>query len=153
MKKIFLAVVVAALVTPACGGGGNGGAEQSQPGAAADRTIEVNMIDIAFDPPTVTAKAGERVRFVFLNKGKIAHDAYIGDAAAQADHEKEMRQAENGDHGGGHSDDDADKGALTVDAGKTGELTYTFDRAGTFEIGCHQPGHYTAGMKMTVTVT
>jgi uncharacterized cupredoxin-like copper-binding protein len=31
-------------------------------------------------------------------------------------------------------------------------LTTRFDRAGTFEIGCHEPGHDTAGMKITVTV-
>ena len=35
----------------------------------------------------------------------------------------------------------------------SGELTHTFDDAGTIEIGCHQPGHYDAGMTITVEVT
>jgi uncharacterized cupredoxin-like copper-binding protein len=150
VKRILMAAAVAALVTAACGGGGGG--EQSPSGAAAAHTVEVDMVDTAFEPTTVTAKAGERIRLVFHNRGNAAHDAFIGDAASQADHEQEMRRAEEGGHGGGHGDD-ADEAAITVDPGKTGELIYTFDRAGTVEIGCHQPGHYAAGMKIAVTVT
>lgn len=43
------------------------------------------------------------------------------------------------------------KTAATVDPGATEDLTATFDRTGTFIIGCHQPGHFEAGMKATVT--
>jgi uncharacterized cupredoxin-like copper-binding protein len=151
VKRTLIVAAVAALVTAACGGGGGG--EQSQSGAAADRTVDVDMVDTAFEPATVTAKAGERIRFVFRNQGKAAHDAFIGDAAAQADHDREMRQAEKGGHGGGHGNDDTDQGALTLEPGKTGELTYIFERPGTVEVGCHQPGHYAAGMKIAVTIT
>jgi uncharacterized cupredoxin-like copper-binding protein len=84
------------------------------------------------------------------NKGKLAHDAFIGDAAAQAEHEKEMRAAESGGHGG-HEHGVGSTDAITVPPGKTGELTHTFDKAGTVEIGCHQAGHYAVGMKVTVT--
>jgi uncharacterized cupredoxin-like copper-binding protein len=84
---------------------------------------------------------------VFHNRGKLSHDAFIGDAQAQADHEREMRQSDDDTHGM-HGDG---KG-ITVDPGKTGTLTFTFDRTGTIEIGCHQPGHYAAGMKVAVTV-
>ena len=31
------------------------------------------------------------MRFVFENTGKVDHDAVIGDAAAQTEHEREMR--------------------------------------------------------------
>ena len=109
------------------------------------------MVDTAFQPTMVTARAGERIRFVFQNQGQAAHDAFIGDAAAQTDHEQEMRRAEAGGHGG-HGDD-ADEDALTVDPGEQGDLLYSFEQAGTVEIGCHQPGHYAAGMKIAVTVT
>lgn len=152
MKRILIAAAVAALVTTAACGGGGGGDEQSQSGAAATHTVEVDMVDTAFQPTTVTGKAGERIRFVFHNRGQAAHDAFIGDAAAQSDHEQDMRRAEQGGHGGGHGED-ADEDALTLDPGKKGELTYTFERAGTVEIGCHQPGHYAAGMRIAVTVT
>jgi uncharacterized cupredoxin-like copper-binding protein len=156
VKRILIVAAVAALLTAACGGGGGG--EQSQSGATPDRTVEVDMVDIAFEPATLTVQQGEVVRFVFRNRGQLPHDAFIGDTAAQADHEKEMRRADTGSQGGGHDMDGGDergndRDAVTVDPGKTGELTYTFDRTGTIEIGCHQPGHYVAGMKMAVTVT
>lgn len=145
VKRTLIAAAVAAVLTAACGGGGGGKA-----GASLDRTVEIEMVELAFKPATLTAKAGERIRFVFRNRGAIPHDAFIGDAAAQAEHEKEMRQAEEGGHSMG---DDADQDAVTVEPGKQGELTYTFDRPGTVEIGCHQPGHYAAGMKIVATVT
>lgn len=155
MKRILVAAAVAALVTAACGGEGEKKNEAAPTTAAAPntRTVDINMIDIAYDPATpVSAKAGETIRFVFHNRGKIAHDAFIGDAAAQADHEKEMREAEGGGHDTKMGGKD-DKDAITVDSGKTDEVIHTFDRAGTLEIGCHQPGHYAAGMKITVTVS
>lgn len=36
--------------------------------------------------------------------------------------------------------------------GKEAALTRTFTEAGTLVIGCHQPGHYAAGMKATLTI-
>jgi uncharacterized cupredoxin-like copper-binding protein len=138
-----LAVVAAVLVLGiACGAEGD-----DEP--AADRTVEVAMVDTAFEPATLAVRAGETIRFEFRNTGSVAHDAFVGDRRAQQDHEREMRGAEDDGHDGhGGGDDDA----LTVEAGDTGELTHTFDRRGTYEVGCHQPGHYQAGMKMTVEV-
>jgi uncharacterized cupredoxin-like copper-binding protein len=144
MRRV-LAVMVAlfALVAAACGGGGDGDS------ASANRTVEIDMVDTAFRPRTLHLETGERVRFLFHNAGKVAHDAFIGDAEAQQDHEREMREAEDGKHGGHGTDEGA---ALTVDPGGTEELVHTFDRPGTYEIGCHQPGHFAAGMKVTVEV-
>lgn len=56
------------------------------------------------------------------------------------------------DAGIGHDGDDDDDG-ITVDPGDTGELTHTFDDSDTLLIGRHQPGHYAAGMKLTVDVS
>lgn len=114
-------------------------------------TVEIEMVELAFKPATLTAKAGERIRFVFRNRGTSTHDAFIGDAAAQAEHEKEMRQGEEGGHE--MMNGDADQDAVTVETGKKGELIYTFDRPGTLEIACHEPGHYAAGMKIAATLT
>ncbi len=33
------------------------------------------------------------------------------------------------------------------------DITWTFTKAGTTLYGCHEPGHYVAGMKGTITVT
>lgn len=137
---------IALLALSACGD--DSGTDTA--GDDATRTVEVNMVDIAFEPDTLEVAAGETVRFVFANTGDVAHDAFIGDEAAQAGHEQEMRQADSDEHDGAHDDDAED--AVTVEPGDSGELTYTFAGAGTLEIGCHQEGHYDAGMKITVEV-
>lgn len=149
MRRLPLVSVTAAglLVLAACGEDDNA----SNAGGDQVRTIEVEMVDNAFDPETLEVSRGETVRFVFTNTGEVAHDAFVGDVAAQAGHEDEMRAADGDEHGGGHGDDTED--ALTVEPGDTGELTHTFDDTGTLEIGCHQEGHYDAGMTITVEVT
>ena len=45
-----------------------------------------------------------------------------------------------------------EEAAIVLQPGESGELSYTFDLPGTYQIGCHQPGHYAAGMKIEVTV-
>ena len=39
-----------------------------------------------------------------------------------------------------------------VQPGESGDLSYTFTEPGSYQVGCHQPGHYAAGMKIDVTV-
>lgn len=148
-SRIFPLVLAGLLVTAtACGSdepdaGAQGGSE---------RTVEVRMVDIAFEPTSVEAKAGETVRFVFTNEGKVVHDAFIGDEAAQDDHESEMRSMDGMDPGEmGHSDDDDD--GVTVAPGETAELTHTFAEAGPLLIGCHEPGHYEGDMVIDLDVT
>ncbi|MEO6715295.1 MAG: plastocyanin/azurin family copper-binding protein [Mycobacteriales bacterium] len=140
-RNFSAALGLVALLSTACGGGGGDK-------GSASRTLQIGMVDTAYQPTTLAVARGEKVTFTFANKGTAAHDAYVGDVAAQAEHEKDMATAAG--HGGGHGG--GDKDALTVDPGKTGSLTHTFDQAGVFEIGCHQPGHYASGMKLTVTV-
>ncbi len=148
MKRFLVLVALIGGVAAACGGGDD---EQSSTAGGGDtRIVEVTMVDTAFEPEALELMEGETVRFVFTNDGKADHEAYIGTAQAQADHEDEMREAEDDGHGGGH---DNSEEAITVEPDDTGELTYTFDEAGTFEIGCHEPGHYEAGMKMTIEVS
>ena len=122
---------------------GTSGGDASTTGT---RTVEIVMEDIKFDQTTLTVTAGQAINFRFTNTGKIAHDAFIGDEAAQADHEAEM--AEMSDTGG----HDMEAGAITLQPGDSGELSFTFDKSGVYQIGCHQPGHYAAGMKIEVTV-
>lgn len=150
---IAAAGALASVVT-ACGGAGESGSTATPEAAAAparSRTVDIAMQDITYDQTTLTVKAGETIEFRFTNTGKIAHDAFIGDTDAQMEHETEMAEmAEMAEMGGmSHSGDDA---AVTVQPGASGELTYTFAQPGTYEVGCHQPGHYAAGMKIDVTV-
>lgn len=147
--------VLAASLLGACGsdpdsrpGPGSGSGSAADADGDRVRTVEIEMVDIAFEPETLRVARGERVRFRFRNEGEVTHDAFIGDAHAQADHEADMRAGGED----GHAHDDASEPAVTVEPGRTRELTYTFDRAGRVEIGCHQPGHYAAGMKVAVEV-
>lgn len=139
-SRLLLAALVATMpVAGACGGGdgdqGQGGATEEP-----DRTIEVEMVDIAYRPNEFSVGAGETVRFVFTNIGQLTHEAVIGDQEVQMTN----RTAQHNRH-----DDDT---KITLETGKQGELTYTFEEAGTIGIGCHLPGHYDAGMRAVIEV-
>lgn len=137
--------------------------------AGGTRTVEIEMRDIKFSPDTVQVTAGETVRFVFKNVGAVPHDAFIGDEAAQDAHEMEMRAADGSmsssssmtmdstttsmDMSGGDGGNAAVENGITVEPGDTGELTYTFSEGEELLIGCHQAGHYAAGMKITLNVS
>lgn len=113
-------------------------------GAQPRRTIEVSMADgLRFEPDRLTVHSGETIRFVIANPTPIDHEFVIGDEAAQRKHEDEMAN--------GMMHDDAH--AVTVPAGQTRELIYTFGAPGDLLIGCHVPGHYGARMHADITVT
>lgn len=148
-RVLLTGVAVVALLATACSDGtGPGAASSVRPSGSAQAAgeIAIEMVDIAFAPKTINVARGKPLTFVFTNNGKVVHDAYIGDAAAQGVHEKEMRESAPGAH---HED----ALAAIVQPGQVGKLTQTFDTAGTFEIGCHQAGHFAAGMRMSVVVT
>jgi uncharacterized cupredoxin-like copper-binding protein len=138
---------VAGLTFAACGGSGHDMGTDSN--SASSRTVNIQMTDLAFTPDAIAVSPGETVTFVFTNNGKVEHDAFIGDAAAQSAHAMEMK-ATGGSADGHHM---ADDGGISVKPGKTGKLRMTFERAGMLEIGCHEPGHYEAGMRTTLNVT
>ena len=151
MKRVLpLAAVATAVVLLAAACGGDDDGDDTSAGDGDARTVEIDMVDIAFEPDSLEVRTGETVRFLFTNSGEIDHDAFIGDTEAQAEHEMEMNEGDDDGHGGGHGEEPDD--AVTVEPGDTGELTYTFHDAGSFEIGCHQPGHYEGGMKVDVEV-
>ena len=149
MRASRLALLpAAALLIAACSSGGGATASPSAPStpaaSAASNRIEVTLTDqLRIEPAPLTALAGVPITFVVTNTGAIQHEFYIGDEAAQAEHEQEMQA------GGMAHDDPA---GISVPAGETKELTYTFDGPGETLAGCHEPGHYASGMKATVTV-
>ncbi len=134
-----------ALLSTACG---NSSDSSSSSGT---RTVDIEMVDIAYKPTEIAVAKGEEVRFVFANKGSLVHEALLGTPAAQDDHEQEMAKGA----ASGHHDMEHMSGTqlVTVAPGKTGEFTTTFDKAGSYVIGCHEPGHYAQGMKITVKVS
>ena len=122
--------------------------------AAPDRTVDVTMVDNAFEPTSVSVKTGETITFRFTNTGAVRHEGVIGDDAVQEEHRTDMATSST-EADDGHGDDGGHGGAtsVTVEPGATGELTHTFDEGGTVLIGCHEPGHWEAGMRATIAVS
>lgn len=119
-------------------------ATASAPPAAATR-IAVTLTDsLKIEPASMTVPAGVPVTFVVTNSGVTDHEFYLGDEAAQAEHEMEMAEM------GGMSHDEPE--GIAVKPGVTKELTYTFTEAGPTLAGCHVAGHYGGGMKAAITV-
>jgi uncharacterized cupredoxin-like copper-binding protein len=115
-------------------------------GSGAATRIVVTLTDsLRIEPAGISVPASVPVTFVVTNSGAIDHEFYLGDEAAQAEHEKEMVSM-----GGMAHDEPA---GILVKPGETKELTYTFAQAGTTLAGCHVAGHYGGGMKAPITVT
>ena len=112
----------------------------------ARRTITLDMTDaMRFTPDALSVKEGETVRFVIRNKGRMLHEMVIGTADELAKHAAMMAKFPNMEHDEPYM--------VHVDPGKTGDIVWTFNRAGSFEFACLIAGHYEAGMRGTITVT
>lgn len=114
--------------------------------AGGSRTIDVTMDDdMRYAPDSFEFEVGDVVTFELRNEGELVHEMFIGDRAAHEAHEAEMREDP-------HSDAHGDPAAISVEPGATASLTYTFESAGELLAGCHEPGHYEAGMVASITV-
>lgn len=124
--------------------------EQKDWGIAGDarsarRTIQVGMADnMRFTPQRIDVRLGETLKFVVHNTGKVMHEFVIGTKAQNAKHGELMVKFPNMEH---------DEPYMAhVAPGKTGEIVWIFNRAGTFEFACLIAGHYQAGMVGTIHV-
>ena len=55
-----------------------------------DRTIDVTLQDIYYEPPTVAVVAGETIRFRVKNSGRLLHEFSINTAAKHDEHKGHM---------------------------------------------------------------
>ena len=113
---------------------------------AARRTIDVCMgDDMRFSPDRIDVRRGETLRFRVRNSGKQMHEFVIGTKAENAKHAELMIKFPDMEH---------DEPYMAhVPPGKTGEIVWTFNRAGSFEFACLIAGHYQAGMVGTINVS
>lgn len=124
--------------------------EQKPWGIAGDaksvtRTVALAMDDsMRFTPDKLSFKQGETVRFVIRNQGKLLHELVIGTKAELDAHAAMMAKSPAMKH------DEAS--TAHVPAGKSGELVWTFNRAGEFDFACLVAGHYQAGMVGKISV-
>ncbi|MBS0341800.1 MAG: cupredoxin family protein [Proteobacteria bacterium] len=131
-------------------GGGHGDSHASaagQPGdpAKVSRTVDVQMDDsMRFTPAQVQVKAGETIRFLVVNKGKLPHEMVLGTVQELDAHAEMMRKMPDMKH--------AEPNQVSLGAGQRGGIVWTFDKPGTFAFACLVPGHKEAGMVGQVAV-
>jgi uncharacterized cupredoxin-like copper-binding protein len=155
MKRALALFLASALALAACGGD-----DDDPVGGSVDapRTVEVTMTDMAFTPSDFDVAVGETVTFVFSNEGAVRHEAVFGTLPEQEAHHTEMADM-GGAHEGmegdtmPHDEEMTELHSVIVEPGESAEMAHTFDAAGPLMIGCHEPGHWEAGMKMDVEVT
>lgn len=124
--------------------------EDTPYGRAADpkkatRTVRIAMDDrMRFTPKDIVVRRGETIRFVVRNEGKVLHEMVLGTPEELAKHAELMRKFPDMEHD--------EPNMAHVKPGASGELAWTFDKAGTFSFACLIPGHFEAGMTGTVVV-
>jgi uncharacterized cupredoxin-like copper-binding protein len=113
--------------------------------AKADRTIQIHMSDnMVFSPKLIHVKPGQTIRFMIHNQGAVLHEFVMGTAKDLADHAELMKRFPDMEH---------DEPFMAhVMPGQTGEIHWTFNRAGEFEFACLMPGHMEAGMVGRIVV-
>ena len=104
------------------------------------------MLDtMRFVPERITVRRGETIRFVVKNTGRALHEFVIGTKAENEAHAALMLKFPDMEH---------DEPYMAhVPAGQTGQIVWTFNRAGEFEFACLIAGHYQAGMRGMITVS
>lgn len=140
MLQLRVATIgVAILVLAGCSGPAPDGPSST------GRTVQATLRDdMSIELSETEFTVGETVIFEVTNAGSAQHELYLGDEAAQAVHADEMAS------GSGMRHDEP--GGVRVEPGTTDRFGYTFARAGEILAGCHEPGHYEAGMVTSVTV-
>jgi uncharacterized cupredoxin-like copper-binding protein len=122
-------------------------AAPAMPASAAMREVTIEMTDhMRFTPDQLQVKKGETIRFTVKNLGKMRHEWVIGNERELVAHAKEMKNMK-----AGHKHDMAN--ALSLAAGETGTLNWTFNEAGDLAMACFEPGHYEAGMRGKIFVS
>lgn len=124
--------------------------EQKEWGIAGDmkavkRTIKLSMTDnMRFTPALIEVKQGETVKIIMKNDGKQLHELVLGSKKELEAHAALMVKFPNMEH---------DEPYMAhVAAGKTGEIIWSFNKAGEFDFACLIAGHYQAGMVGTIKV-
>lgn len=112
--------------------------------AVVTRMIKVDLLDnmqFKFEnEPNI--KTGETVRFVVRNVGKLPHEFSIGTDAEHKEHRIMMREHPDMEH--------VDGNTITVPAGETRSIVWTFGNLDAVMVACNIPGHFEAGMKYTI---
>jgi uncharacterized cupredoxin-like copper-binding protein len=132
--------------------GGDGHGHSHDHGAPPVRAVVQSMKEVRievddtmhFSPATWEGQAGEPIRIILVNKGKVDHELVIGSEKEIIAHAKEVaKPATKGHH---HANE------ISAKPGQQAELVWTFKQPGQYAMACFEPGHYEAGMKGVINV-
>lgn len=106
---------------------------------ASTRTVEFRMTDqMRFTPDRLEVRQGDTLKLVLKNDGKLMHEFVLGTKKELDEHAALMMKFPSMEH---------DEPYMAhVAPGKTGQIVWTFNRAGSFDFACLIAGHYQAGM-------
>ena len=132
MRKQLVALLIAALslavlLFAACGG--------NAPAGPAVVNVTLNEFKIEMDRTSIPAGP---VKFVFTNNCSVEHEVVLelaGDVDKPFEAGDKVSEAED------------------IEPGKSSTLEWTIDTPGQYQLACHVPGHYEAGMVTLFTVT
>jgi predicted lipoprotein with Yx(FWY)xxD motif/uncharacterized cupredoxin-like copper-binding protein len=111
-------------------------ADMGTPAAAG--TVEVTLLDGVVESSVTTFKVGEAYTFNVTNSGTLPHE-FVIERAGAIDEPLES--------------DGGEAEIEPFDAGMSQTIDFTFTEAGIYQFSCHVPGHYPAGMTLTIHVT
>lgn len=95
--------------------------------SGSEREVTVIATEMKFEPATIQAKPGEKIKFTVANKGTV-------------DHEFESEQVKFDE--------------LIIPAGKSRSIVVTMpDKPGEYEFFCDAEGHHAAGMSGKIVVS
>jgi len=113
-----------------------------------DDSIKVVRLEVddtmRFVPSKWEVQAGEPIRIILVNKGKVDHELVFGSEKEIIAHAKEMA---NPNFKGHHHTNE-----ISAKPGQQAELVWTFKEPGQYAMACFEPGHYEAGMKGVINV-
>lgn len=118
-----------------------------QPGdpARVARTVDVALDDdMRFHPARIDVKAGETVRFMVRNTGKVRHEMVLGPLDELKEHARQMRAQPGMAH--------TEPNQLRLKPGQRGSMVWRFTQPGQVDFACTEPGHLEAGMVGQVEV-
>lgn len=131
-------------------------------GAPKAQEITIQLTEFAFKPNKITLTKGVPVELKLSNTGRVTHEFMVyahpksgmsmEDLEKWAEARSYFKDLELTVEGGGIKVVGEGIFEVEIEAGKTAEIRFTPKKPGTFELGCHLPGHYEAGMKGTLVV-
>ena len=131
MERKFIVFVVAMLILTSL----LAGCGQQKP---APVEVKVTLSEFKIEASPVSVPANTPIKFVVTNAGTLPHEMVL-EKKGDVDKPLEVNnvQAEAGD----------------IDPGKIKVLEWTVTEPGEYQLGCHVPGHFEAGMTIPFTVT